>query len=411
MPLINEQKLHDSASWFWMFVNYLIQRIRDDKCSLIASGLTMTSVLALVPLMTVTFNVLSAFPSYANVGDDIRNYIFEHFVPNSGAQINVYLSSFVEQASRLKAIGAIGLVVTALLLMRTIDKSFHLIWHNTRKRRPMSIFLVYWAVLSLGPVLLGLSIALTSYFTTLPLISSAVEQIGGGLKTGLPFLLTCFALSLMYWIIPNCPIRARHALVSGVAAAVLFELAKKGFSFYITQFPSHQFIFGALAAVPIFLMWVYLSWMIILLGAEVCHGLNAFKIHKQTPTREPWLLAYQIVEHAWVSFQQGTSFSRKSLETLPWMDNDRLDEVLRCLLKCQWLIIVDDENFFLGRSLHGITLYEFSYTLPWSIPKLSECTDNDLSQTTIEVITQMDKALEVSGQRFLIDTYQQIHSS
>lgn len=399
------ERIKDWGGMLVGFLRLVFNNTFDDRCSYIAAGLTVTTMLSLVPLMTVIFSVLSAFPAYATLGQEIQSYVFTHFVPNSGEQIREYLSGFVSQASQLKAVGVGILLATALLLIRTIDKAFNVIWHTEDKRRPIKVFLVYWAVLSLGPIFLGLSIGLTSYFITLPMVSDAFAQIGNIVRTGLPFLLTSIALSLMYWVIPNRRIKIRHAISAGIIAAILFEMAKSGFSFYVTNVPSYQEVFGTLAVLPIFLIWMYLSWMIILFGAEVCHAMEVYN-PKPPSVKNRFIIAYHVLGFAWKAFREGKTFDKTSLIELNLADDTALDEVLTVLKQARWLTTVDEERILLSRDLDKISFYEFSRTLPWPVPGPSQFdVDGLLNPGLREILEKAHEAQRANLGTGLVEMY------
>lgn len=267
--------------WTVKFLRYLMYRFIDDKLSNIAATLTLTSLLALIPLLAVVFSILSALPLAENLGQGIESFIFSNFVPAFGTEIKTTVHGFVDKASAMQTLGFSSLVVTAILLLRTIDTAFNQIWHTQQQRKALMALLIYWSVLIVGPLLLGASIALSSYFASVILATDAGRHIGGFLILVLPWLLTTLGLAILYLVIPNAKIRFSHALVGAIVAGLLFELAKQLFTMYVISFPLQEIIFGALSAVPLFIIWVYLSWLVILLGAEVCHGLAVFKPERE----------------------------------------------------------------------------------------------------------------------------------
>lgn len=255
------------------------RRFRADRCARTAAALSFTTVLALVPLTTVAFALFSGFPAFREWLAGTQRFIFRHFVPASGEVVSGYLDQFATNAGRLTAWGLLFLFVTALVLMGTIERAFHDIWHASRRHRRrglVSRFLAYWAVLTIGPLLIGVSLSLSSYVMSLPLFANNAPL--GFLRTfayqGLPVVLEFLAFVLLYTIVPSRPVRLRRALIGAVTAAVLFELAKRGFGLFVVHFSSYQLIYGAIAALPVFLVWVYLSWTIVLAGAVLTAELH-----------------------------------------------------------------------------------------------------------------------------------------
>lgn len=260
----------------WQLVLTIINRFFTDGCPGRAAALSYTTLLSLVPLMAVTFAVLSAFPVFHGLGDKIQTFIFANFVADSAQVVQKHLQGFVQQTSRLSAPGLLFLLGTAVLLMFTMEQAFNAVWHVAKRRRLVSAFLLYWGVLTLTPILLGVAFAMSSYLDYLPLFSGSTEI--AGLKQAvlnyLPYLLTFVAFTIFYGAIPNCFVPPKNAFIGAVVSTILFELAKFGFSFYVSSFPTYHLLYGALATIPIFLVWMYVSWMIILFGAIVSHELT-----------------------------------------------------------------------------------------------------------------------------------------
>lgn len=275
--------LHHRLQRAKTFFGNLFRHFIDDGCPESASALAYTSLLALVPLMAVGFTLFAAFPAFEGFTDQIRGFIFENFVPASGEIVESYLQGFVTKASALTLPGLVGLLITALLAMSTIERTFNAIWKVRNQRRPIDTFTVYWAVLTLGPILIGISLAVTSYVASLAFFSGAA----GVFLKSLPFLASALAFTLLYAVVPQQKIPPRHALAGGLVGAVLFELAKKGFALFVTSFHTYETIYGALATLAIFLVWIYLSWLIILFGAEFTYCLGNPGPDAPEPDAEP----------------------------------------------------------------------------------------------------------------------------
>ncbi|MGB1109332.1 MAG: virulence factor BrkB family protein [Gammaproteobacteria bacterium] len=255
------------------FARRVLDAYSNDNGPQAAAMLTYTSLLSMVPLMAVGFGSLAAFPVFENLSADLQDFVFQNFVPAAGEAVQLHLSEFAAKASRMTAVGIVFLVLTALMLMSNIDKALNRIWRVAKHRSLLKSFLVYWAVLTLGPLLIGASLALTSYLVSLPFLAEADMELGirAKLLGALPVLSAALAFSLLYLIVPNRRVRVLDALAGGIFAALLFEVAKRLFAWYVTAFPTYEAIYGALAAAPIFLIWVYLSWSVILLGAQVAY--------------------------------------------------------------------------------------------------------------------------------------------
>ncbi|WGW00441.1 virulence factor BrkB family protein [Vibrio sp. YMD68] len=262
---------HSSLNFF----RYLLVRMNHDRINVNAGYLTYITLLSIVPMLTVLLSVLSSFSLFSSSGDVIQDFVITHFVPAAGDAVKGALVEFIANTGKMTAVGGAFLFVAALMLISNIDKNLNFIWRVTEKRRPVFSFSMYWMVLTLGPILVGTSIAATSYITSLKIIDSeAISGIYNLLLRWLPFLLSFFAFIVLYLLVPNKKVRLTDAMVGAIAAAILFELSKKGFAAYITHFPSYQLIYGALAAIPILFVWVYLCWLIVLIGAEITAALG-----------------------------------------------------------------------------------------------------------------------------------------
>jgi membrane protein len=236
-----------------------------------ASALSFSTVLALVPLLAVVFSALSLFPIFEIWSSAIQAFVYENFVPQLGEQIRSYIEEFSANTGQLTIWGLVFLLITALTLLATIEDAFNDIWKVKKGRSLGHRILVYWTMLTLGPILIALSLSLSSYMWSLTTFSEreVVNSVKGTLLAYLPFVLEVVAFVLFYFSVPNCTVRFRNALIGGTVAALLFELAKYGFGQYLSQVKSYQLIYGALAILPVFLIWIYLSWLVVLIGAYI----------------------------------------------------------------------------------------------------------------------------------------------
>jgi len=236
-----------------------------------ASALSFSTVLALVPLLAVVFSALSLFPIFETWSSAIQEFVYVNFVPQLGEQIRTYIEEFSANTGQLTIWGLIFLLVTALTLLATIEDAFNDIWKVKKGRSLGHRILVYWTMLTLGPILIALSLSLSSYMWSLTTFSDreVVNSVKGSLLAYLPFVLEVVAFVLFYFSVPNCMVRFKHAVIGGTVAALLFELAKYGFGQYLSHVKSYQLIYGALAILPVFLIWIYLSWLVVLIGAYI----------------------------------------------------------------------------------------------------------------------------------------------
>lgn len=246
-------------------------RLQQDKCMRVAAALSFTTLLALVPLITVVFSMLSVFPVFEQWTGSFEDFMYRNFVPAAGDIVRENLTRFTQQAGKLTAIGLIVLLLSALFLLATVEDNFNEIWRVQRGRSVFQRLLVYWAVISLGPLLIVASLSVSSYVLSLPFLpdQKTYQGFASHLLPVLPPLLETIAFVLFFMAMPNCAVRFRDALAGGIVAVVLFECAKKGFAIYVLNFRSYEVIYGALATIPIFLVWIYVSWLVVLVGAHV----------------------------------------------------------------------------------------------------------------------------------------------
>ncbi|NEX61611.1 YihY family inner membrane protein [Noviherbaspirillum galbum] len=258
------------------------RRLNQERLPQVASSLTFTTMLALVPLLTIALAVFTAFPVFNTFRASLEAYFIKSLMPKMiSSTILGYLNQFASKATRLSAIGAIFLVMTSVAMMLTIDRAFNQIW-RVRESRPFTQrVVIYWAIVTLGPLLIGVSITVTSHlFTATSGLLSAVAFTGVLLSTIISLLLTTAAFTLLYMAVPNRLVNWRDAAWGGFLAAAVFELAKRLFVDFITRFPTYTMIYGALAALPIFLVWVYLSWLITLVGAVLAAALPVVRYER-----------------------------------------------------------------------------------------------------------------------------------
>ena len=278
----------NSKNKFFMFfqiifarTSYILRHFYLSNAMQVASSLAFTSLLSLVPLLTVMFGLFGEISVLQNFSTLIQNFIFANFVPEFGQTIEQYIYIFSMKASQLTISGSVFLVLIAMMLLATIDNSFNRIWKIKKKRNPIKRILIYFSLLIMGPLLIGIGLALTSYLLSIPVIADVdtTFNIKTHLLGWLPFLMTSIAFILLYILVPNCYVYKKYAVSAGVICAILFELAKYGFGIYVKEMSGYENIYGALAILPLFLVWIYISWVIILFGAHITFCLSSFYLN------------------------------------------------------------------------------------------------------------------------------------
>jgi len=271
----NSQDMRDLQK----LVRLIASRFSQDRCAQIAASLTFTTLLSLVPLVTISLTLFSAFPMFSEVADTLKQFLGASMTPGTGDKlVSEYVTQFTDSASRLTAMGLVLLGVTAMMMMLTIDHALNTIWHVSRPRPLMQRILIYWLVLTLGPLLVGGSLMITSWLVGISV--GYAEQISGIKLVALkitPFLLTVPAFAFLFWVVPNRYVPIRHAFIGGMVTSLAFEAMNSFFALYIAHVPTYKLVYGAFASVPIFLLWVYLSWITMLLGALVASSLSHWR--------------------------------------------------------------------------------------------------------------------------------------
>jgi membrane protein len=324
--------------------------------------------------MTVTFAILSAIPSLQHISGDVQDLLFRNLIPSSGEAVQQHLANFSRQASHLTVVGVAMLFVTAIFMLMTVEKAFNHIWRVRQERKGVISFLRYWAVLSLGPLLLGLGFALSSYMMSIRLFSDAASLVNTllpGVKV-ITFIFSTLAFTLFYVAVPNCKVPLKAGLAGGAFAAFLFEAAKLGFGTFVSSFSSYTFVYGAFAAFPVFLLWIYLSWCIVLLGVEFTRALALYR-DESRPYRHPVLALLDVLQLFWRRQRQGASVSDiDAMAVLGQQEVEIWFDFAQLLQKQRIIIRTDTGSYVLARNLDEIDFLAFYRKLPWPLPTPAE---------------------------------------
>jgi membrane protein len=264
----------------------LAQRLREDRGFETAGSLAFTSLLALVPLVAVALALAMSFPQYERAAEALARFASAQLLPAGSALVTQQIGAFAQRAGALTSVGLAFLVATALMLMLTVDAALNRIFRVQRHRHLARRLLVYAAVLTLGPALIGASLYMTSFLVVNSLGFFDLDEYRRNVLGLLAFLFTCAALTLVYMVVPYRHVALRHAAVGGIVAGVAFELAKRGFGLYVAKLPTYTLVYGAFAIIPLFLLWLYVSWVVVLFGATLTASLPAWHAGR-LPTPKP----------------------------------------------------------------------------------------------------------------------------
>jgi membrane protein len=343
---------------FWEFVVALVNRFREERATQTAGSLTYTTLLALVPLFTVALAAATAFPVFDEWIASLQSFILENLLPDTPA-VNVVMTqvnAFTTNVGRLTAIGVAGFAVTSVMLMLTVDNALNRIFRVQRRRSMVQNVFVYWAVITLGPVLVGASLSATYLAVRESLGALSLDIVADALLGVLPFLFTCAALVLLYGVVPARPVEWRHALAGGILAGIGFEMAKRGFAIYLSRVPTYTLIYGAFATIPIFLVWLYVSWLVILTGAIFTAMLPAYraKPERHRVPGEALADALGVLGALARAHAEGRVVALNSLARELRMLPDRCEAILERAAARGWTARTGGDGWVLARDATGI---------------------------------------------------------
>jgi membrane protein len=343
------------------YLRFVIKRFRQDRCLQVAGSLTFTTLLALVPLITVVLAVFAAFPVFSDFSAEFRTFIWNNLMPQAaGKVISVYMQQFTEHAARLTAVGIVFLALTALMLMLTIDRALNSIWRVTRHRPLVNSLLIYWAVLTVGPILIGASLSLTSWLLTVSLgLAKQLPALGIFLIKLAPVLLYTIAYVLLYLTVPYRYVPVHHALAGAIVAAVATEAMNRGFALYITHVPTYKLVYGTFASIPIFMLWIYLSWLVALLGAVIAASLPNWRGEVAAQERAPGYQFYhalQILQALYHSLETGELTNVPMLRKHLRLGIEDIEDVLQRLNSVSWVRKAAGEGWVLARDPAQLTV-------------------------------------------------------
>ncbi|MDD2925875.1 YihY family inner membrane protein [Rhodoferax sp.] len=328
----------------------LRERFREDRLGLTASSLTFTTTIALVPLFTVVLAVFTAFPMFAKLQLVLQKWLIESLIPDSIArQVLGYLTQFAGKASRLGGVGVAVLFFTALALILTIDRTLNGIW-RVRQPRPLGQrVLVYWAVMTLGPLLLAVSLSITSY--ALSASKGLVDVMPGSVQLlldTLQFGLLAGGMAALYHYVPNTRVHWGHAWAGGLFVSAGFEVAKRVLVWYLGKVPTYSVLYGAFATVPILLVWIYTAWVIVLLGAVITAYLPSLLTGVQRRVRAhgwQFLLALELLQQLdRVRLTPDKGLSVEQLGAALRVDTLQLEPVVEALVALDWIAQLQEER-------------------------------------------------------------------
>ena len=356
------ERLRDRAR-VTTFARFLWKRFIDDRLFQAAGSLAYTTVFALVPLAIVVFGVLSAFPMFDRWSEALSDYVFSNFVPSAARAAEGYLKQFSASAGQLTAAGFIALVVSLLITLNSVEQTFNRIWRVASARPKLTRFLVYWTVLTLGALLAAASLAVSAKVLSLPLFGTTegrwLADIGLRLT---PVLIEFVCVMLIFRVVPHHVVKWRHAVPGALLSVVLLELVKWGMGLYLGSFQSYQKLYGTVAFVPILLLWIYLSWVAVLLGASLASSIAAFRYQPAALRLPPGCELYgllRLIGRFREARAQGLSLDEEQILQLePMLTDSLLQQLLEVMERINLLRRDELGQWLLSRDLDSISLDE-----------------------------------------------------
>lgn len=287
-------KLKNAAETVKNFMVFLFCRAKNDTIFRVSSSLSYTSLIAIVPLFVIGLAIFSAFPGFTTIKEQFQEFILKNFVPDIGQEISQYFVSFLNASAQITTIGVVGLAVTSIMLLSTIENSLNFIFKVYKPRNIKTKITLYWTVITLGPILLGAAFSLRSYLFTLQNLMP--EEISNSMYISqmLPGLMTMLVLVMVYVLVPNKKVKITNAFVGAFIAVLLFWVLRKSFGILVIENATYKTLYGALAALPVFLIWMYLAWSVVIFGAVVTASLEEFQGRDEKPLENNMIKEKQI---------------------------------------------------------------------------------------------------------------------
>ena len=360
-----------NKTWF-QFILFVIRRFEADRCREQAGSLTYTTLFAVVPMLTVFLVIISSIKALEPARQQLQQLIYSNFLPKTTIAFDKVFNAFTEKSSNLTIIGVLFLFVTTVMMLTSIETVFNRIWRVQETRNGIIGFMRYWTIISLGPILLGSAFVISSTLASMSVLSNnfAGYQVDGTfIFWTISFALTVLGFFILYWTIPNRSVPIKVAAIAGLFSAIVFELLKNLFGFVMTNFTSYTIVYGAFAAIPIFLLWIFLSWNVVLLGVEISYALTAFHTGK-TQARHPVLMLLDLLELFYRKQKTGkTVTDAEALDVLGRAEIGRWPAYMLLLEKQNLVKRTDHDEYVLVRNLNQVDFWSFYQSLPFTLPR------------------------------------------
>lgn len=398
------QSFRDIGRQFRLLGNFVVlvyRRFKEERCFQACGSLTFTTLLALVPLVTIMLTVMTAFPVFDDIVETLRQFVVVNLMPEASSRlVSVYMQQFADNAARLTALGIVLLGGSAIMLMLTIDRAFNTIWRVKRPRPLIQRVLIYWSVLTIGPLLVGGSLSLTSWLISQSMgVGKQAPELTVAVLKLVPLVLTSVAFGFLYRTVPNRQVTVLDAVVGGIIAALAFEGMKSGFGHFIAQFASYKMVYGTFASLPIFLVWVYLSWVVVVFAAVITAVLPYWRsggvILKQAPGNQ-FVEALQILGMLYRAYQDGAVLNLQQLRVALRISWEEAEAILEKLEAAGWIAKLQGNGWVLARDADSIRLRDLYRTFVFSREAVEFTEDNAIKRLVSDATAAVDATLDLS---------------
>jgi membrane protein len=403
------RKLLDIVRQFKLLANFVVlvyRRFKEERCFQLCGSLTFTTLLALVPLITIMLTVVTAFPVFDEIVQTLRSFVTVNMVPEaSSSLITVYMQQFSDNAARLTALGIVLLAVTSIMLMLTIDRAFNTIWRVKRPRPLIQRVLIYWSVLTVGPLLVGGSLSLTSWLVTqsMGLGKQAPELTIAVLKL-VPLMLTSVAFGFLYRTVPNRQVTVLDAAVGGIIAAFAFEAMKIGFGHFLAKIATYKLVYGTFASLPIFLMWIYLSWVVVVFAAVITAVLPYWRtggvLLKQPPGSQ-FVEAVDILKLLYRAYGDGRVLNLQQLRMAVRLSWEDAEAILDKLVMAGWVAKLQGNGWVLARDAGAIRVGDVFRMFVFGREAADVSEDSTVRRLVSSIAANVDGELDFSLKELL----------
>ncbi len=392
-------------SWF-MYLRMLVRHFLEDNCTQKAASLTYTTLLSLVPMIAIVLVIFSTVPALENAREQVQQAIYSNLLPSSSRQVSEYINNFAQNYAKFTFVGISVLLFTTVTTLITIETAFNQIWRVEEQTGGVKSTLRYVAMVIGIPLILGVAFIASSAIQSADFLN---RQIGGyGMNWAiwgqvLSFIITCGGFIAMYWFIPKVQVPLKNAAIAGIIIAILFELVKRFFGLAITNFTSYEAIYGAFAALPIFLLWLYISWNLILIGVEISYTLTIFDTD-EVPVRHPMLSLLDMLNLIYKNYKEDKGTSEAELrEVLGRKELPKWHTYISHLIENGLITQTDKAEYTLKTNLNTINLWQFYKTLPYPLPikeELIQLKEVDYDPWYVEIYQQL-KTVETTTRQSL----------